>query len=280
MTSGVGSSDSVKPDDGGYPCWVDLSTPDLAAARDFYGALFGWSFEVLDDDQTGYAIALKDGVPAAGLVEQPEVGFAYWGLYLSVPDVASAIRAGSDAGGRCLWGPQQVGPLARVATVADPAGVSVGLWEPVEFKGFGTNGPGTFGMTELATPDRDVSADYFGTVFGLQRVGDPVSGFNVLAKGETVVTTVSAAIDDLATWRTYFEVDDVEHTLDEVVRLGGTILVPPNDLAGAGRFAAVADPMGARFGLVGPILETREAFAATASEEADDNAGFPLHLNL
>ncbi|MGH3923304.1 MAG: VOC family protein, partial [Pseudonocardiaceae bacterium] len=28
----------------GTPCWVDLSVPDLAAAKEFYGAVFGWSF--------------------------------------------------------------------------------------------------------------------------------------------------------------------------------------------------------------------------------------------
>ena len=28
----------------GVPSWVDLTTPEPAAAQDFYGALFGWSF--------------------------------------------------------------------------------------------------------------------------------------------------------------------------------------------------------------------------------------------
>jgi len=34
----------------GVPCWVDLATTDVAAARDFYGAVLGWSF------QTGAAL--------------------------------------------------------------------------------------------------------------------------------------------------------------------------------------------------------------------------------
>jgi predicted enzyme related to lactoylglutathione lyase len=24
------------------PCWIDLSTPDIEAAAEFYGGLFGW----------------------------------------------------------------------------------------------------------------------------------------------------------------------------------------------------------------------------------------------
>jgi len=30
----------------GTPCWVDLMTPDQAAAREFYAALFGWQIDV------------------------------------------------------------------------------------------------------------------------------------------------------------------------------------------------------------------------------------------
>ena len=31
----------------GEPCWADLQTRDVGAAKDFYGALFGWTFQDL-----------------------------------------------------------------------------------------------------------------------------------------------------------------------------------------------------------------------------------------
>ncbi|MCV7068369.1 VOC family protein, partial [Mycolicibacterium farcinogenes] len=35
----------------GVPCWVDTDQQDVPAAQDFYGRLFGWTFEnVLPDD--------------------------------------------------------------------------------------------------------------------------------------------------------------------------------------------------------------------------------------
>ena len=38
----------------GDPCWVDLGTPDLDAAAEFYGSLFGWSVEEDENaEQTG-----------------------------------------------------------------------------------------------------------------------------------------------------------------------------------------------------------------------------------
>ena len=29
----------------GAPCWIDLTSSDLGRAQEFYGAVFGWTFE-------------------------------------------------------------------------------------------------------------------------------------------------------------------------------------------------------------------------------------------
>ena len=29
----------------GAPCWIDLTSSDLERAQDFYGTVFGWTFE-------------------------------------------------------------------------------------------------------------------------------------------------------------------------------------------------------------------------------------------
>ena len=29
----------------GVPCWVDTGQPDVEAATEFYGGIFGWTFE-------------------------------------------------------------------------------------------------------------------------------------------------------------------------------------------------------------------------------------------
>ena len=53
----------------GTPSWVDLATPDLAASEQFYGALFGWDFDVQDtgDPANPYVIATQDEKAVAGL---------------------------------------------------------------------------------------------------------------------------------------------------------------------------------------------------------------------
>jgi uncharacterized protein len=53
-----------------------------------------------------------------------------------------------------------------------------------------------------------------------------------------------------ASWSVYFEVDDVDATLEKAVELGGTIDRPAEDTP-YGRLATVLDPTGTRFRLIG-----------------------------
>ena len=54
----------------GTPSWVDLATPDLSASEEFYGALFGWAFDVQDtgDADNPYVLATQRGKSVAGLM--------------------------------------------------------------------------------------------------------------------------------------------------------------------------------------------------------------------
>ena len=54
----------------GKVVWADLVTPDLEAAKRFYGGLFGWTFRDVAGDPN-YALALRDGEPLAGLFQKP-----------------------------------------------------------------------------------------------------------------------------------------------------------------------------------------------------------------
>jgi len=50
--------------------FVELVTPDLAAAKQFYAGLFGWTFRDIQAGGTKYAEALLDGRPVAGLIQK------------------------------------------------------------------------------------------------------------------------------------------------------------------------------------------------------------------
>ncbi|HEY9265122.1 MAG TPA: VOC family protein, partial [Mycobacterium sp.] len=52
----------------GAPIWIDLGTSDVARAQEFYGAVFGWTFESAGPDYGGYVNAFSHGRPVAGLM--------------------------------------------------------------------------------------------------------------------------------------------------------------------------------------------------------------------
>jgi len=58
-------------------------------------------------------------------------------------------------------------------------------------------------------------------------------------RGETVGEVV----------RVYIDVDDLEGAVEAATSNGGTVITPPTDIPGQGRFAAVRDPEGNEVGL-------------------------------
>ncbi len=53
----------------GVPCWIDTGQPDVETATEFYGGIFGWTFEdVMPPGAPGrYMIARLDGQDVAAI---------------------------------------------------------------------------------------------------------------------------------------------------------------------------------------------------------------------
>ena len=54
-------SEMASPYPVGVPCWVDLSTPDVAASLAFYGEVFGWEGEIGPAELAHYTNATVRG---------------------------------------------------------------------------------------------------------------------------------------------------------------------------------------------------------------------------
>lgn len=103
--------------------WVELATSDLAGARDFYSALFGWEWTRMDGDFE-YWLAELDGRSFAGAytkMEQMADMPSHWAAYFGVADINACVDEVKAAGGKVLMGPAQMGPGKGIA-VMDPQG--------------------------------------------------------------------------------------------------------------------------------------------------------------
>jgi predicted enzyme related to lactoylglutathione lyase len=111
-------------------CWNELAVKDAEAARAFYTALFGWTYEIQEMGPMQYTTFKNDGLPAAGLFPpSPEMGAmpVFWLVYFAVEDCdASAEKVGS-LGGKIVKPPADIPGVGRFAIAADPQGAGFAI---------------------------------------------------------------------------------------------------------------------------------------------------------
>ena len=133
--------------------WIDLTTPDQAASKRFYGELLGWSFQDLPVGEGAYySMAVIDGQPVAAIAPQPDqqrdAGVPpLWNSYITVDSADAAVdRARADL----------CGPTEQVA-VEVVGRVEVGRGELVPGqRARRVDEPGAGVVTRL--PDHEVGA--------------------------------------------------------------------------------------------------------------------------
>ena len=116
--------------------YVELSVTDMAAARDFYGAAFGWKFTSYGDGYSGIRTAAEpDGDEAGGLaLTEGEANSGTSGgsrgrpfVLLFSNDLDATLAAVTAAGGEIVNGPYDF-PGGRRFHFVDPSGNELGVW--------------------------------------------------------------------------------------------------------------------------------------------------------
>ncbi len=117
--------------------------------------------------------------------------------------------------------------------------------------------PTWFELTTAHGRLTDADAFYAG-VFGWKIADAGMEGFtyHLASHGGSMVAGLMEAPQDEGSpppsWLIYFDVDAIDAAAAKVTTLGGTVVRPPEDIPGTGRFAILADPQGAVFGLLQP----------------------------
>jgi predicted enzyme related to lactoylglutathione lyase len=244
----------------GSPCWADLMSSDIERAKEFYGALFGWSWETAGEEYGGYSNFSKDGEMVAGaMTAMPDGASDVWSVYLRTDDAEATAAAAKAHGGSVMVEPMAVGPLGTMAVLFDAGQAVIGMWQPGEHTGFGRLAePGAPGWFELSTREYQKSLDFYRDVFSwdLHTVEDTEQmRYTTHGKDDQARAGIMDASGFLpegvpSHWAVYWAVDDTDATLKEIGELGGSTLMPAEDTP-YGRLAMAADPMGAVFKLVG-----------------------------
>jgi predicted enzyme related to lactoylglutathione lyase len=243
----------------GTPSWVDLGT-DVAAAKTFYGQLFGWeSMDAGPPEETGgYGFFTKGGKMVAGIAPQQNPGPPAWSVYIATDDADAVVGKVRAAGGQVIMEPMDVMGAGRMAVFQDPTGAFFSVWQAGSHKGAQlVSEQGAMCWAELTTRDVAAAKTFYPAVFGWDpetHEGEmPYTEFH-LAPGADAIAGMMAMPDMVPAevpsyWSEYFGVDDVDASAAKAGELGATVVAGPADIPGGGRFAVILDPQGAVFGI-------------------------------
>jgi predicted enzyme related to lactoylglutathione lyase len=241
--------------------WADLVTSDVAAAADFYGKVFGWTYETYggEDDRDTYTLVLADGLPIGGMVFDQRalkdgVPSARWIALVSVPDVRAAADAVTKHGGKVVVAPKPLGERGETAVFQDPDGVPFGAvrsknGDPADYSG----DVNEWVWLDLWTRDVERATKFYSEVAGYRVVpleqDGPRNGAHLVA-GDYVRAGVMRLNDERTTplWLPYVRVTDAKAAAEAARAAGGKVLREPVSV-GRAVVAVIADPTGAPVGI-------------------------------
>jgi uncharacterized protein len=120
-------------------CWADLATADAAAAKSFYGGLFGWNVQDRRSGGGRFSTFAHRDAPFASLYQltRRQIGQgvpSHWTPYLSTRSVDATAAKAADLGGQIIVPPHDVTGFARISLISDPTGALFGLWQEQRHK--------------------------------------------------------------------------------------------------------------------------------------------------
>ncbi|MGI9579143.1 MAG: VOC family protein [Microthrixaceae bacterium] len=250
----------------GVPSWIDLATPDVDAAKAFYGELFGWSFDdrATDTDGVHYTMCNKGDKAAAGIMALSEQMAAAgmppaWSTYVTVTDVEASLAKVEAAGGTVLQPAMEVMEDGRMAVVADPSGAVIAMWQPKAHIGAEVvNEHGALTWNELTTPDPAAVAGFYNAVFGWTTETAPMPEgeytlFLVDGGNEQGIAGAMAPPMEMPNfWGIYIHSDDAAATAARAKERGAGVLMEATAMEGVGTLATLTDPQGAMFSVMTP----------------------------
>ncbi|MDH5227794.1 MAG: hypothetical protein OEW50_10360 [Gammaproteobacteria bacterium] len=242
--------------------WGDLVTADVAAAADFYGKVFGWTFETYggDDDRDTYTLALADGLPIGGMVYDQramkgKTPSARWIGLISVADVKAAATAVKAGGGQVVAPAMMLGERGETAVFKDPEGVLFGVvnsknGDPPDYAG----DVNEWYWIDLWSADVERAARFYRAAIGYETrpiaADGPRSGVHLVSGGFARAGIMQKhSRQTTSTWLPYIRVADVAASAAAARAAGGKVVLEPIAMNRA-TVAIVADPTGAPVGIV------------------------------
>jgi len=248
--------------------WRDLLTNDPAASRQFYGELFGWTFESVGaasnlGSDSDYTLIRHNGKLIGGMIDTISLNgrddISQWIISMSVEDIDARIETVTASGGKVMTPPTDLQNRGRLAVISDAEGALLGLLETRDGDPRDSEtGMGDFLWDELWTTNVENAGAFFKDLVGLSAGPvdlDPdeaaTAEYRLLKAGDIPrVGIMPSPLDGLdPVWVSYLRVESPAAITARVAELGGRIIVEAGPRPLGGEVAFIAGPSGAGIAL-------------------------------
>jgi uncharacterized protein len=237
-------------------CWINMLTPRPAEAREFFGALLGWTYAEIPG--MGHSVQVG-GRGVGGLFDlegpnTPPGTPPLIGVMVKVDNANATTARVTSLGGQAKPA-FDIMDSGRMAVCFDPNGAEFDVWEPRRSQGTDADSShhGAPSWFEVITTDVDRAATFYAKLFGWTPEAMPIPGmtYTTYKLGEASVAGMMPITPAMGSvrphWGTYFTVTNVDETARQAVSLGAKICVPLRDVPGVGRFCGITSPQGVTF---------------------------------
>ncbi|WP_455221324.1 VOC family protein [Kaarinaea lacus] len=240
--------------------WFDLATDKLEKQKEFYSAVFGWTFRSIGNTGDDYTLIVNGDRNVAGMFAvKPKEGAnagALWIGLMSTTDPAKAVKTAEQGGGGVHTPPTTLAQRGTYALLRDPESALFGVMksdsgDPPDRK----TDIGDFLWMDLFANQPAKEGEFYKALAGYEitqkEVKDNVDRLFLTAYGKPRAGIVPLPEDaNRAGWLPYVRIADVNETLKKVTDAGGYIMVAPDNDLLDGNLAIFSDPQGGVLGIV------------------------------
>lgn len=243
--------------------WYEHMTRDADAAIAFYADVAGWRTQPFGDG--GYRVWVGSQGPLGGVMpidrEMANAGLRpMWMGHVQVDDLDAALARVPQLGGQVKRGATPIPEVGRFASIADPQGVPLLLFQPGgDMDLHDPAKDGEICWNELMTTDAGAAFRFHSELFGWQVVEDmdmgPMGTYRIYGVDRSRegalggMMTIPKGAPLPPAWLFYISTSDLDAAIGRATRKGGKVVNGPMDVPGGGRIAQLVDPQGAAFAL-------------------------------
>jgi uncharacterized protein len=109
---------------------LELNTPDIRKAKEFYGKLFDWKLEDVPMGPAGTYTMIKVGEgTGGGMFTPPPGGPTMWLAYVQVDDINASTQKAKSLGASVMKDVTDIPGAGRFSILTDPSGAMFALWQ-------------------------------------------------------------------------------------------------------------------------------------------------------